>query len=414
MMEEIWLRAARGGADASVETTSSQSSVLLEEKTSVDKEDWKTALWEETAREETFADQVLREGEAEGGLMLSLALGRLEVPQLESYFMEWMARDLEDFRAVSYAGRVLQEIAERDPALGVTLLGALTPAEKGQLVPAVARGWVVRDASAAFSWIDTAWVEADGAYIDRALQNSLYLNAMDALASRQKDYAMAAATLEGLADPQLKEELTELVARQIVRDGPENALDRLAETESGIFDASIMDVVAEQWAARDGVGAADWVLANEAEVSSQGARSIAKQLTLNLNTEAVVEFHQGLESVQRRDAVASEVARVKARREPVDSAGWIRAIEQPVARERAVFDALFEIGYEDFGSSVGYIDLVYAVEDLERGPVVFSTLKDWLAVDVEAVAGYLGSGRANLTAALSEDLLRAIESGLEG
>lgn len=376
------------------------------------------ALAEDLARsvrdEIGFADRVLGGGEVEGGLMLALALGDLGVSELESHFVELMARDLDDFRAVEYAGRALQEIASREPELAVGLLSAMSPAERERLVPSLARGWVLVDPEAAFSWIGSAWVMADGGYIDRRLQNSLYLNAMDELVVERRDYALAAETLSGLADPELREQLTELVARRIVRDGPENALDRLAGEQSGVFDVSVMDAIAEQWASRDGVGAAAWVLENEEEMSSAGVRSIAKHLAVSAEGEALLGFHEGLLTVAKRDSVAAEAARLKARREPVASADWARAIEGSEARRAAVFEALYEIGFEDFSSSVDYIDYVYDAADADRAPVVYSTLKDWLAVDLDAVAGYLGSGRAQLSADLSEELLVELERLAKG
>lgn len=376
--------------------------------------DWRERLGREAVEEVSFTDRVLSEGELEGGLVLSLALDKLSTSELEAHFSELMARDWEDYRAVEYAGRVLQEIAQREPEVGVALLSVLTSAEREKLAPAVARGWALSDPVSALAWIETAWVQADGAYIDRALQNLLYVNAMDSVVAGLRDYELAANALAGLGDPELKAELTELVARRIVRDGPELAMERLADLDSAVFDVSIMDAVAEQWAARDSKGAAEWVLLNQAEMSDSGVRSIAKELTLGADDESLKGFHDGLGEVGKRDSVASEVARVMARRQPEESASWARAIEQAPVRQRAVVDALSEIGYEDFGRSVAYIDYVYSAEDLDRAPVVYSTLKDWLAVDLDAVVGYLGSGRANLSAALSEELLLELSQAPRG
>lgn len=377
-------------------------------------EGWKAELGGIVAEEGNFADQLLAEGELEGGLMLSLALADLSEGELEEHFMELMARDLDDYRAVDYAGRILQEIARRQPERAVGLLGAMSPAEKESLVPSVARGWTLRDPEAAFSWIADAWVQEDGAYIDRNLQNALYVGAMEAVVGEMKEYGVAANVLAGLVDPELKAALTKQVAHRMVADGPERALERLAEMESSVFDASVMDAVAEQWAARDGVGAADWVVANEAEMSVSGVRSIAKHLTLGFKEDALVGFHGGLLETEKRDSVASEVARLKARREPEQSARWVQAIERPERRQSAVFDALYEIGYDDFSRSVGFIDSVYELGDEGRSPVIYLTLKDWLAVDLEAVAGYLGSGRANLSSSLSEELLLEMEQMPQG
>ncbi|MBK1880593.1 hypothetical protein JIN87_27145 [Pelagicoccus mobilis] len=412
MMEEIWRRAAEPERLVAESQSVSEQSPAVSSEPKEQARDWKSQLQRTAEDEISFTEQLLAEGEREGGLLLAVTLGDLDVDRLEAHFVELMARDLEDYRALEFAGRILEEIARREPELGVALLSALSPAEKERLVPSVAKGWTLRDPAGAFDWIGSAWIEADGDYIDRALQNDLYVNAMDALVGGLRDYGLAAETLLTLKDPELKKELTELVAHRIVRDGPENALDRLVEMETAYFDTSVMDEVAEQWAARDGVGAAAWVLENESEMSSSGVRSIAKQLTLGAGEESLAEFHRGLATIGKRDAVAAEAARLKARREPYVSADWVSAIERPEARRAAVFDALYEIGYEDFTASVNYIDIVYESDDVERVPVVYSTLKDWVSVDLDAVAGYLGSGRANLSAALSEELLLEMEARL--
>lgn len=407
-MAQKW-RQSKESETAREETSSLASGVPPDPSTVENLPDWEDQLAKEAKDEVDFADRILREGDRKGGLLLELALEALSGGELEEHFMELMARDLDNHRAVDYAGRVLQEIAERTPDLAVLLLGAMTPAEKALLVPSVARGWTVSDPEAAFAWIDMAWRAAEGGYIDRSLQNDLYVGAMDALVGELRDYEGAAKVLAEVVDPTLKAELTKLVAHRIVGDGPEYALDRLAELSTGIFDASVMDAVAEQWASRDGAGAAGWVLDNEAEMSPSGVRSIAKHLALGAEVETLVGFHEGLTELGKRDTVASEVARLKARREPLVSAEWARAIESPSTQQRAVLDALSEIGYEDFGSAVGYIDSVYEPEDEGRAPVVYTTLKGWLAVDVDAVAGYLGSGRANLSANLSDELLLELE-----
>jgi len=412
VMEEIWRRASDSRQQTVEGVVDVDTAVDAEKRDTLDAMHWKRSLRETAEDEVSFTEQLLAEGEREGRLLLAVTLEDLDVDRLEGHFIELMAWDLEDYRALLFAGRVLEEIAKREPSLGVALLSALTPAEKERLVPSVAKGWTQRDPEGAFSWIETAWVQEDGAYIDRALQNALYEAAMDTLVSDLRNYGLASETLSSMKDPDLKAKLTELVAHQIVRDGPEKAFDRLAEEESGIFDVSVMDAVAEQWAARDGVGAAAWVLENETEMSNAGVRSIAKQLTLGDATEALAGFHGGLHDGGKRDSVAAEAARLIARRDPVASADWVLAIGLPEARRAAVYDALYEIGYEDFSRSVDYIDYVYEAKDVDRAPVVFSTLKDWLAVDLDAVAGYLGSGRANLSPALSEQILLEMDARL--
>lgn len=370
---------------------------------------WRERLGEAALAEISFTDGLLERSEREGELTLEIALSGLEVAELEDQFVELMARDLEDYRALQFAGRVLQEIAERDPTLAVSLLGAMRPAERETLAAAVAKGWTAVDPRGAFNWIQDAWIAPDGAYIDRETQNQLYIHAMDTLVGELKDYQLAADTLEGIVDPDLRVELIDLVAHQIVRDGPEAAFERLAGVDSSVFDLSILDAVAEQWAARDSLGAADWALANEVEISQTGVRSIARHLSLETREEALRGFHSDLETEQNRDAVAAEVARLRARRDPEGSASWARAIERPQAKQAAVLDALYEIGYESFGRSVGYIDAVYELGEEARSPVVFATLRNWLGVDLDAVVGYLGTGQANLSVEQGEALLQEME-----
>lgn len=364
------------------------------------------------AGEAEFADELLLENVVKGGLILEYTLADLNADELEEQFIELMARDLEDRRAVRYASRVLREVARREPKRGVELLHALSPAEKEKLVPALAKGWAASEPAAAIAWIETAWIDEQGEYIDRSLQNHLYIEAMDTIMGELRNYEFAIAALNEVIDPQLKRELTEMVARRVVADGPENALDRLALSGSDMLDLSIMDAIAEEWAARDGMGAMNWTLLNQTELSPSGVRSIAKQLVLNRNMDSVVGFHQGLESVVRKDSVAAEVARLNARRNPVESANWVLAIVDENARSDAVYDALYEIGYENFNRSIDYIDYVYAVKEPQRAPILYSTLKDWLVVDLEAVVGYLGSGRSNLTTEMSQDLLHSVEGYL--
>ncbi|MBC2607133.1 hypothetical protein [Pelagicoccus albus] len=416
----VWLYAAylvmdTPWRDRATRTAEGKSEELAEAEKPVD-------LLEEARRgvvlaafdEQHFTDSILGRDDFEGGLLLAEGLREMSSDQLERHFVELMARDLEDRRSLDYAGRVLREIASREPELGVGLLGALTPAEKVEMASFVVEGWTGEDPEAAFGWARSAWLGPDGGFIDRDLQNRLTAVAVDTLVLEQEDYAKAATFLQELVDPQLRAELTGLVAQRIVGDGPERALDRLAMMEDGFFDSPILDAVAEQWAARDGEGAASWVLANEGDMSDLGVRNVARELTLASQEAALGDLYEGLVSVSKRYSVAAEAARLMARRDPAGSADWARAIGEPIARREAVFNALAEIGYESFSSSVDYIDYVYEAADAERMPVVFTTLKDWLSVDGEAVAGYLGSGRANLSADLSDELLEALVASPNG
>ncbi|MDQ8202244.1 hypothetical protein [Pelagicoccus sp. SDUM812003] len=370
--------------------------------------DWRSSLSLGAIDEREFADRLLEENEVASELLLEASLKDLDAAGLQARFIELMARDLDDRRSVEYAGRVLREIAKLDPQMGVALLYEMTPAEREQLVPSLARGWVASDPAAAFRWIETAWIDVEGSFIDRDLQNRLFVNAMDAFLSEDGDYAFAASVLHGVVDPELRETLVQQVAERMVMDGPETAFARLAELENSILDQSVLDAVADQWAARDSVGAMEWALGNEMDVSSKAARSIAKQLVLNGQTDSLLTFFAGLEDLEKRDSVAAEAARLSARRDLERSANWALAIEDPLDRRLAVQDGLRELGFESVQRTVAYVEAVYGEQGADRESLVFESLVSWLEVDEDAVVDFLGSGRANLSQASSEVLLERI------
>lgn len=359
----------------------------------------------ETGVEAALADRLLAESSLRAELRLLDAVGELETNELEDMFVELMARDLEDGGAVTYAGHVLRELAARSPEAAVALLYALPPAEKEKLVASVAEGWVASEPDQAFEWIESAWVDAEGGFIDRSLQNELYIQAMDTLVADPENFALAGRYVDRVADPALKQQLVKLVARRVVQNGPEAALERLAGSESAVFDTAVMDAIAEEWAARDEVGAMAWTLSNEEEVSPTGVRSIAKQLSLRADDASLRQFHQNLETTARRDSVAAEAARLAARRDPIASADWALAIAEPSAKREAVLEALYEIGYENFEQSVDYVDVVYPPHEPDRVPVLYTTLKEWMPIDRSAVATYLESGRARLPDGVAEEIL---------
>lgn len=351
-----------------------------------------------------FADELFAAGASAAGFRLESALPEMDAAELEDRFVEFMSRDLEDARSVGFAGRILQELARRQPERAAALLYALTPAEKEKLVPSLARGWVAADEASAFAWIETAWIDPDGEYIDRELQNRLYIESVDTLAGL-RDFDAAARRVEGVADPDLKRRLVDLLARRIVADGPELALDRMAASRDEVLDTAILEAISEEWSARDPIGAMEWALGNQEEVSPGAARAVAKQLAINQLRKPLIDFHDGFRDRATRDSVASEAARLLARREPVVSADWILAIEGSAAKFAAVQDALYEIGYERFSASVDYIDYVYRREEPERMPVLYSALKDWVLIDRASVQAYLQSERAGMDPALSGEIL---------
>ncbi len=352
-----------------------------------------------------YIERLVAAGAARGSLLLEATVAELESAQLEAVFVELMARDLESGAALDWAGRTLREIAQRDPIQGMALLYALRPAEREALAASLVRGWVASDPQGAFDWIENAWIDAEGNFIDRALQKELFAEGMETLVSELRRYDEGMAALERVVDPELKTQLRRQVARSVVRDGPEAALERMAAADSAALDSAVMDAIAAEWAARDGAGAMRWTLENEAEVSSVGVRSIAKQLALERMDADLAGFHQGLEAVSKRDAVAAEAARLLARRDPLRSADWALAIEERNAKRLAVLDAIGEIGYDSFGQTVDYVDYVYARTEPDRTPILYTTLKSWVAVDRPAVVEYLISDRAGLPESLSEEIL---------
>lgn len=362
---------------------------------------------------EGFADRLLQEGGAMGEAVLEGSLGSFDLDGLTDRFVELMARDLDDYRAMAFAGRALREIAERSPEVGVALLYSLSAAEKERLVPELARGWVAADAAGAFAWIRDAWVDAEGNFIDRALQNELYIQAMDTLVSESRDYGYAGGVIEGVADLKLRGELVRLVAKRVVRDGPEQALARLGEAEGERLEGEVLDAIALEWAARDRAGAMAWALANEGEMSEAGVAGIAKQLELTGEAEALAGFFGGLETEDRRDAVAAEVARLQARRDPVAAAEWISLIGDGWNRRSAAEGAMRELGYESLERSADFLDLVYGGGEGPRGELLGDLLLEWVELDADAVAEFVASGRAQLSAERAAAVLEGLEKRVE-
>ena len=354
-----------------------------------------------------LVDGVLGEAGPGGALRLEAALRVRNLGALEEVFVELMSRDLEGGRVIGHAGQALREIARQDPARAVGLLYALRPAEREALAVSMISGWVESDLAGAFGWIEGGWTDPEGNFVDRGLQNELWRRGIEALVAEQGRYGEAIALAEGVVDPELKAELVGILARNIALEGPEAALAKLALSSSDAMDGAIMDAVALEWAARDGEGALRWTLANEEEVSVAGVRGIAKQLTLGWPVEALRDFHGGLRTEPRRDAVAAEAARLQARRDPVASADWVLAIRRPAAKREAALAALREMGYDSFGQSVDYVELVYERTEADRVPVLHATLTDWARVDRASVVEYLISDRAGLPDAVSEQILLA-------
>lgn len=328
---------------------------------------------------------------AAGGFALEKKLSALDLKELEEFYIEALSFDLIDQRAFEAAGLALEAIASQDPALAVQLLYALSPAEKERLATDLSNGWAQRDAVSAWDWIDSAWVDREGEFIDRRLQNRMFREALGVVLEDNADIQLAADLVSSLVEPELRLELADLIAYQVVSENPVQALDRLDFESNALLDSAIMNAIMGEWSNRDSIGAMAWTLENETQVSNQGMRSITKDLLLNGVYEELAAFHSNLVEPGKRDTVARESARLLARRDPHASIDWISAIETLSSRYSAFNDSLYEIGHDDFESSIQFAELAYGVADLDRETVLYQALQSWSAVDTEKVLRYLDS-----------------------
>ncbi len=259
---------------------------------------------------ETFLQADLLEGE----FSLERKLATLDYSQLEDFYIEALSFDLQSAKAYEAAGLALQKIATHYPAKALELLYTLSPGEKERLSKELAVGWARADPHSTWDWIDSAWMDSSGAYIDRKLQNGLFRETLDVVLEEHEDYQMAAGMLASVVEPDLKLELADLIAFHVVSKNPAEALERMRFQSDDLLDSAIMDAVIEEWAQRDSIGAMEWTLANQRQVTRVGAKKIAKDLLLNGVRDGLIGFHANLQSQYKRDAVASEGARLLARR----------------------------------------------------------------------------------------------------
>ena len=340
---------------------------------------------------EPLVETFLEAGSVEGEFSLERKLATLDFSQLEDFYIEALSFDLESAKAYEAAGLALQKIATQDPGKALELLFALSPAEKERLSRELAIGWARADPLSTWDWIDAAWVDQSGAYIDRQLQNSLFRETLDVVLEGHEDYQMAANMLASVVEPNLKLELADLIAFHVVSRNPAEALERMRFQSDDLLDSAIMDAVIKEWAQRDSIGAMEWTLANQRQVTSAGAKEIAKDLLLNGARDGLIDFHANLQSQYKRDAVASEGARLLARREPIESISWLAAIEFKGDRYQAYYDSLYEIGHDDLESSVEFAELANSVANLDRETAFFEALQSWTLVDPERLKVYLDS-----------------------
>ena len=326
--------------------------------------------------------------------VLKRKLDALDLDHLEDLYIEALSYDLIDRKAFEAARIALERIASLDPNRAVQLLYSLAPAEKEELATALVKGWAQNDILSVWDWVDSAWIDRDGEFIDRSLQNAMFQEALDAILKDGSQYQIATDLVSSVVEPGLRNELADLIAFYVVSENPVQALDRLDFDGGDLVDNAIMNAIIDEWSQRDSLGAMAWTLENETQVSRDGARAIAKDLLLNGIYEELGRFHSNLVASHKRDSVAWESARLLARRDPVSSIEWLSAIESIADRYSAYSDSLFEIGHDDFQSSVQYAELAYGVADIDRETALFEALQSWASVDGEQVRQYLDSSDA--------------------
>jgi len=343
---------------------------------------------------ESLVMSFLDSNAAIGGFALEKKLRALDLMELEDFYIEALSFDLIDRRAFEAAGLALEAIAAQEPALAVQLLYSLSPAEKERLATALSSGWAQYDALSAWDWIDSAWIDRHGEFIDRRLQHLMFREALGVVLEGRSDFQLAADLVSSLAEPELRIQLADQIAFKLVSENPAQALARLDFESDALLDSSIMNAIIDEWSQRDSIGAMAWTLENQSQVSSQGTRSIAKDLLLNGVYDQLASFHSTLVETGKRDSVAWESARLLARRDPQASIAWISVIETLSSRYSAFNDSLYEIGHDDFESSVQFAELAYSVADLDRETVLFETLQSWTTVNTGKVREYLDSNDA--------------------
>ena len=322
-----------------------------------------------------------------------LALGDFERADLEDLFIEATAAAYDDRRALEVARASLQQIARQDPAAAVSLLYAVAPFLKETLAVGMVEGWTRVDPLSAWDWVESAWIDDEGAFVDRALQNKLSMASMSALLDSSSDLVLAA-TLTSLSNqPDLKEGLAELVGEFVVSEDPELALTQFEFEGDQTVDVAIMNAVIKQWAERDLEGAVEWAGENEDQLAVDSMRELTKQLVLVGETDRLQEVYSSVNDLEKRDAVAAEAARLLVRREIVEASRWLSEIGDPASKRVAVESALYELGYDDLDSTIVLVHLAFESGDPDRSDVLVSELDKWVQQDRAAVARFLASGQ---------------------
>ncbi|MCH6256260.1 hypothetical protein MLD52_06855 [Puniceicoccaceae bacterium K14] len=332
---------------------------------------------------------------AKRNYLLREKLRKLE-PGAIGDFLEGVLSDEEAISpSIEVAGIALQEIARKEPGLALTLLYSQDPYIREELAESLISGWSETDPLSAWDWVESAWMDKEGNFVDRALQNQLSEAAMIVILKKHDDIPMAATLASMTLQPDLKNELVMAIAEHVVSVDPESALSKFEFEGDESVDIAIMNSVIEQWSEQDLSGALTWALQNESEISEVGMRSLAKQTILNSNASAVDEARAQILDSDKQDAFISEAARLYVRQDLVTSAQWISSVADSENKAEATNDALYELGYEDFDTTIVLLDLVY---DGEGGPsidLLRDTLEGWEEEDSKRVIRYLESGQVN-------------------
>ena len=311
-----------------------------------------------------------------------------------AFFGDALSLGLDEGEMLLAASVALERMAAMDPAAAVAAFSALLPIDKEAMAVSIAEGWTHNDPLSAWDWIESAWMSADGAVFDRSLQNQMLSTAMEAVLNIHRDLPLAATLTSLTPDSELKKDLAEQIAAFVVSNEPEQMMQAFEFEGDTTVDQAIMDEIVREWSGRDAEGAIEWVAENGDEVSSIGARHLAKQLIAQDFEKALQGVFVNLPRIEQRDSLAAEAARVLARRNPVVSSSWLQGIKDNVVREEALWNSLNEIGDESLEIAVDYFAMSYPQAGAGRLRLAEKLFMDWNTTNPQAVEDYLDKGTA--------------------
>jgi len=324
-------------------------------------------------------------------VLLKDMMGEWPLEKVVAFFGDALSLGLADGEIRLAAGVAMERMASLDPVAAVAAFSALLPIDKESLAFSVAEGWTQTDPLSAWDWIESAWMDVDGAVFDRPLQRELLSTAMSAVLEEHRDLPLAATLTSLTPDQDLKSRLAAQIAAFVVSNEPEEMLQAFEFEGDKTVDQAIMDEIVREWSGRDAQGVIEWVSDNAGEVSSVGAEYMAKQLVAqNLEGELQGVF-ASLPEVSQRDALAAEAARMLARRDPLVSSNWLRGIGDQEERERTFWKALHEIGDEDISTVVDYLAMSFPESDLRRFGLAERIFSEWNVQDPDVVRDYLNA-----------------------